>query len=269
MPYIIITAHGEELERKELTGPITIGRSPECDVSVRDVLMSRQHCRVEPATGRDKGRWRLVDLKSSNGCHVNHRKVETYTLVEGDSVRIGRSRITFRSGPFKPAPQNGEAPKKRSSRLVRPADPHEALSGTVADFVYHEPDAQSQEFDATPSPPSDGRRAGLIAQSSTSDPNEGPGSGGPWNPGTTTATGATSATKLTTRTGRPTARPIPRPMGADLSLQVLPSQIPFMQEVPALPKRRRGLVPALILALGLCLATLIVLLSGWIMAHSY
>ena len=264
MPYIIITAHGEELERKELTGPITIGRSPECDVAVRDVLMSRRHCRVEPATGRDKGRWRLVDLKSSNGCHVNHRKVETYTLVEGDSVRVGRSRLTFRSGPFKPAPQGADAPKKKSSRLVRPADPHEALSGTVADFVYHEPDAQSQEFDATPSPPTDGRRAGLIAQSSASHASESSPSSGPWNPGTATAT-----KPITTRTGRALARPMPRPMGADLSLQVLPSQIPFMQDVPAIPKRRRDLVPALILTLGLCLATLIVLVSGWIMAHSY
>jgi predicted component of type VI protein secretion system len=263
MPYIIITAHGEELERKELTGPITIGRSPECDVAVRDVLMSRRHCRVEPATGRDKGRWRLVDLKSSNGCHVNHRKVETYTLVDGDSVRVGRSRITFRSGPFKPAPQNGDAPKKRSAKLVRPADPHEALSGTVADFVYHEPDAQSQEFDATPSPPTDGSRAGLIAQAGTARPHDGPISTGPWNPGTATAT------KITTRGGRALARPIPRPMGADLSLQVLPSQIPIMEDVPALAKRRRDLVPALILILGLCLAALVVLLSGWIMAHSY
>ena len=42
MPYIILTANGQELQRANLTGPTIIGRSPECQVSVRDILLSRR-----------------------------------------------------------------------------------------------------------------------------------------------------------------------------------------------------------------------------------
>ena len=40
-----------------------VGRSPECDVAVRDLLLSRTHCRIEPA-GHG---WKVVDLNSRNG----------------------------------------------------------------------------------------------------------------------------------------------------------------------------------------------------------
>src|SRR4051812_41275170 len=137
MPYLTLTANGEELERREITGPTIVGRSPECDLSVRDILLSRRHCRVEPCVGKEKGRWRLVDLDSRNGCHVNWKKVTEYTLVDGDSVRIGRTWLTFHSGAFKAAPAPvAKAAASRRSKLVRPADPHEALSGTVADFIF-------------------------------------------------------------------------------------------------------------------------------------
>src|SRR5947209_6977680 len=48
MPYITVSASGEELDRRELTdAPIVIGRAPECQVSVHDILLSRRHCRIE------------------------------------------------------------------------------------------------------------------------------------------------------------------------------------------------------------------------------
>src|SRR4051812_30011361 len=104
MPYLILKANGEEIERFELKGPAIVGRALECDVSVRDILLSRKHCRVEPCTGKDKGRWRFVDLASRNGSHVNWKKVTEYTLVDGDEVRIGRTWLKFHSGVFVPAP---------------------------------------------------------------------------------------------------------------------------------------------------------------------
>src|SRR5258706_14894551 len=103
MPYIILTANGEELQRAELSGSTIIGRSTECHVSVRDILLSRRHCRVEPGSRKEKGRWRLVDLGSRNGSHVNWKKVTHYTLVDGDVVRIGRTWLTFKAGSYEPA----------------------------------------------------------------------------------------------------------------------------------------------------------------------
>jgi hypothetical protein len=150
MAYIILSSHGEEFARYELRGPTVIGRSNECDVPIRDILLSRTHCRLEPVGSGEKQRWRIVDLASRNGTHVQWKPISTYTLGDHDKVRVGRTWVEFVQGAFEPAPPGTAAPKK--AKTVRPADPHEALAGTISDFVYIEPDGSAQEFDGTPSP---------------------------------------------------------------------------------------------------------------------
>ena len=51
MAYLILTANGEEFDRRELAegSGVIIGRAPDCDVSVPDIVLSRHHCRLEPA----------------------------------------------------------------------------------------------------------------------------------------------------------------------------------------------------------------------------
>ena len=132
MPWIIITANGEELDRRELfDDPLVIGRSPECDIAVRDILLSRTHCRLEPI----RHGWKVVDLNSKNGTRVGWQGVKTHMLRDGDYLRMGRTRISYHTTAFEPAPP-GSA--RKSNRIVRPADPHEALTGTVTDFVLLE-----------------------------------------------------------------------------------------------------------------------------------
>jgi len=127
MAWIIISANGEEIDRRELTGSLVVGRSPECDVAIRDLLLSRTHCRIEPV---GKG-WKVVDLNSRNGTRVGWQGVQTHALRDGDHLRMGRTRIVFNTGPFEPAPYR----EPRPNRIIRPADPHEALTGTVTDFI--------------------------------------------------------------------------------------------------------------------------------------
>jgi adenylosuccinate lyase len=44
MPWIIVSANGEEFERREFSArAVTLGRSPDCDLAVRDPLLSRTH----------------------------------------------------------------------------------------------------------------------------------------------------------------------------------------------------------------------------------
>jgi pSer/pThr/pTyr-binding forkhead associated (FHA) protein len=133
MAYFVLSANGEELDRQELRKAVVIGRSAECDVAVRDILLSRQHCRLEPA----RGGWRVVDLSSKNGTRLGWQKIQEHLLCNGDMLRVGRTCLTFYSGAFVPAPP--QVAKK--SRMVRPADPFEALNGTVTDFVYVEEEA--------------------------------------------------------------------------------------------------------------------------------
>jgi pSer/pThr/pTyr-binding forkhead associated (FHA) protein len=131
MAWIIVSANGEEIDRRELTTPVVVGRSSESDLAIRDILLSRAHCRLEPV-GHD---WRVVDLNSKNGTRVGWQEVSSQTLKNGDHLRMGRTRIIFYTTPFEPAPPDR---KPRTDRMVRPADPHEALSGTVTDFVLLE-----------------------------------------------------------------------------------------------------------------------------------
>lgn len=264
MPYIILTAHAEELDRRELTDTLTIGRSPACDISIHDILLSRTHCRIEPCA--ETGRWKLIDLGSKNGTHLNWTRITEHTLSEGDAFRIGRTCLTYHSGRF----QHAAAGTVRKSKLVRPADPHEALSGTVSDFVYVEPENASEEFDGSPSPVRPKSSASTRAKSAGTAVLAEPSSS--WDSIVATAS-------RPNRMRRPMPRPIPNSMAGrfqvrrhadtDFSLQASTAYIPFLEVVPALPRRRRkaNIGLAIALTLGVCVATALVLISGWALSN--
>jgi hypothetical protein len=131
MAYLVFSANGEEFDRRELSGDVVIGRAPDCGISIHDILLSRHHCRVERAGSG----WRLVDLGSRNGTHVAGQPVTAHVLADGEQVRIGRTHATFHAGHFVPAPAG-----TRRRAVVRPADPNDAMAGTVSGFTLIEPD---------------------------------------------------------------------------------------------------------------------------------
>jgi hypothetical protein len=69
----------------------TIGRSPDCDVFLDDVTVSRNHAVL---VERD-GRYVIEDQGSLNGTFVNRRRVESAALEDGDELQIGKYRLTF------------------------------------------------------------------------------------------------------------------------------------------------------------------------------
>ena len=70
---------------------LTIGRSPDCDIFLDDVTVSRRHAEL---VRRDDG-YAIADLGSLNGTYVNRRRVETVRLEDGDEVQIGKYKLTF------------------------------------------------------------------------------------------------------------------------------------------------------------------------------
>ena len=70
---------------------IVIGRSPDCDVFLDDVTVSRNHAVL---ARRDEG-FMIEDQGSLNGTYVNRRRVERAKLEDGDEVQIGKYRMTF------------------------------------------------------------------------------------------------------------------------------------------------------------------------------
>jgi hypothetical protein len=73
-------------------GVTLIGRSPECQVTIEDPLVSRQHARI---IIDDQGA-RVEDLKSRNGVKLNGKPIKAPMLLrEGDRVRIGTQELVF------------------------------------------------------------------------------------------------------------------------------------------------------------------------------
>jgi hypothetical protein len=70
----------------------TIGRSPDNDIFLDDVTVSRKHAVVLESGGE----LRIEDLGSLNGTFVNRRRIDSATRLEsGDEVQIGKYRLSF------------------------------------------------------------------------------------------------------------------------------------------------------------------------------
>jgi FHA domain-containing protein/zinc ribbon protein len=70
----------------------TIGRSPDCNIFLDDVTVSRKHAVLTQHDGEIS----IEDLGSLNGTFVNRRRIESETRLEsGDEVQIGKYRLSF------------------------------------------------------------------------------------------------------------------------------------------------------------------------------
>src|SRR4051812_36751441 len=68
---------------------LTIGRSDQCDISVKDSSMSGRHAEISKLDGEIKVR----DLGSANGVYLNGERVEEAELYDGDVLRLGQTSV--------------------------------------------------------------------------------------------------------------------------------------------------------------------------------
>jgi adenylate cyclase len=73
------------------TGEVVIGRSPDCQIVLKDFGISRNHAKI--VVGEDGVR--IVDLKSKNGTQVNGVPVVEAPLKDGDKILLGKLPLTF------------------------------------------------------------------------------------------------------------------------------------------------------------------------------
>jgi hypothetical protein len=72
----------------------TIGRSPECEIFLDDVTVSRKHA-VLAQSGQG---FTIEDQGSLNGTFLNRRRIErAEPLEDGDELQIGKYRLIFLS----------------------------------------------------------------------------------------------------------------------------------------------------------------------------
>lgn len=82
-------------QRYLLTGPVTvIGRGSEADIVVDDPGVSRKHLEIRITSDGVVA----TDLGSTNGLYVEGHQVPAATLLDGNSLTIGRTRILFWTG---------------------------------------------------------------------------------------------------------------------------------------------------------------------------
>jgi pSer/pThr/pTyr-binding forkhead associated (FHA) protein len=70
---------------------ISLGRGPDVDLVFDDSAMSREHVVFEFSNGG----FRIRDLGSMNGTHLNDRPIKAGNLDHGDRLRIGEHLFQF------------------------------------------------------------------------------------------------------------------------------------------------------------------------------
>jgi len=70
-----------QLDDKELT----VGRSPQCDIFLNDMTVSRAHAIIKP----ENGAFVIRDQQSYNGIWINNDSVDEAILRQDDIVQIG------------------------------------------------------------------------------------------------------------------------------------------------------------------------------------
>jgi pSer/pThr/pTyr-binding forkhead associated (FHA) protein len=70
---------------------LIIGRSPEAEIFLDDVTVSRDHAVLV----RRAGEWFLDDSGSLNGTYVNRRRIDSHRLEDGDELQVGKYKLTY------------------------------------------------------------------------------------------------------------------------------------------------------------------------------
>src|SRR3954462_7119941 len=75
---------------------LTIGRSDQCGISVKDSSMAGRHAEIK----KSEGDITVRDLGSANGIYLNGERIDEAELYDGDVLRLGQTsiRIDLRGG---------------------------------------------------------------------------------------------------------------------------------------------------------------------------
>jgi len=92
-PLIILRFKEREIGRWEMDRPqLRIGRTPDNDIVIDNLAVSRLHAVIE----EEKGCYFVRDCESLNGIAINGERASRHELQDGDEVSIGKHTIMFR-----------------------------------------------------------------------------------------------------------------------------------------------------------------------------
>ncbi|NVN91637.1 MAG: SpoIIE family protein phosphatase [Desulfuromonadales bacterium] len=106
--FLVILSSGEQRLVSSLKPSLVIGRRSDCDISVIDPLVSRQHAKVYQA----EDRCQIQDMGSRNGTMVNGEHIsQPRELYPGDTITVGASRVVFEPAGIIRSLQDRDAPE--------------------------------------------------------------------------------------------------------------------------------------------------------------
>lgn len=91
MPVIEFFENGKKIQKHIVADCMVVGRSQQCDLSVDDDKLSRNHFMLI----RVDGKFEVKDLNSSNGLVVNGKKVKKAILTGNDKIVAGTTSFSF------------------------------------------------------------------------------------------------------------------------------------------------------------------------------
>lgn len=94
LPRLVVHAPDRTWEVPLTGDDCTIGRASSNKLALDYLKTSRSHARIE----RKGSDFILRDLQSTNGTYIHDQRIEQHTLKNGDTFRIGPTRIVFKSG---------------------------------------------------------------------------------------------------------------------------------------------------------------------------
>ncbi len=95
---LLIAVRGQDRGARYLLDSDTVvaGRSPDSDIFLDDITVSRHHCAFQ----RGEGQLTVTDQGSLNGTYVNRTLTDgPVVLRAGDEVQIGKFRLVFYPSP--------------------------------------------------------------------------------------------------------------------------------------------------------------------------
>ncbi|MET0329118.1 MAG: FHA domain-containing protein [Luteimonas sp.] len=84
-----------------VAGPVVIGRTSACDITVPSDEISRRHARLKPVGDG----LAVEDLESSNGTYINDARVQQGFLNPGDALRLDTVRFVLITADVAQSPQ--------------------------------------------------------------------------------------------------------------------------------------------------------------------
>ncbi len=150
------TDEGRRFELSEDAAEITIGRSPDCDITLNDQNTSRRHCLIK----RNWHGFTAQDLASKNGVLLNGKQIDGAPMLkDGDELQVGGVKLIFIDPPSRLLDQMG-GPEETG---LGPRATDDTAAGDSREFdhampeVSDVPDAASDLYvDEPPAPVDDG-----------------------------------------------------------------------------------------------------------------